>query len=485
MSVAVSRVGLDGWLARIRDREMPVFGRTVQELQAVVASERSSAGALAQVILQDAAMTTKVLKLANSACFNPGRQTVSTVSRAIVVLGFDLVAQIAFSLALIDTLLAGGRRDRVTQLMASSFHAAVQARAAARLRHDHSPEEVFIAALLAQIGEMAFWCFGGEAGDALDAALGVPGVTAEEAQQNVLGFRLRQLTTVLAQEWKLGALVKSVAERGAASGPREQCIVLAWRLARAVERGWDSPEARAALKDFGAYVGEPAEEVLPRVAENAQDAARIASLYGAREAAALIPLPPSAAALETLLEPIEPCKPDTQLQLRILRDLSLMIATRPNVNDLLQMVLEGIYRGVGMDRALFALLTPDRTRLVAKTALGRDSQAMTARFNFQVGAVSDIVTVVVNERQNFLVAANTDARLLHLARHIREVAAVPSFVIAPIVAAGRTIGAFYADRGGSDVPIAEEDYEAFLHFVQQGNLGFDLAALRGARSAGS
>lgn len=481
MTVGVTRVGLDGWLARIRDREMPVFGRTVQELQTVVASERSSAGALAQVILQDAAMTAKVLKLANSACFNPGRQTVSTVSRAIVVLGFDLVAQIAFSLALIDTLLAGGRRDRVTQLMASSFHAAVQARAAARARHDHSPEEVFIAALLAQIGEMAFWCFGGEAGDALDAAMGAPGVTAEEAQQNVLGFRLRQLTTVLAQEWKLGSLVRSVAERGTPQGPREQCIVLAWRLARAAERGWDSPEARTALKDFGAYLGEPAEDVLPRVAENAQDAARIASLYGAREAAALIPLPPSAAALETLLEPIEASKPDTQLQLRILRDLSLMIATRPNVNDLLQMVLEGIYRGVGMDRALFALLNPDRSRLVAKTALGRDSGALASRFSFPLSAVSNLVTTAIAEGKTYFITAEADPKLLHLARHIFEAAATSSFMIAPIAAGGRTIGAYYADRGVSGAAITEEDYESFLHFVQQANLGLDLAAARSHR----
>ena len=92
--------------------------------------------------MRDQAMTTKILRLANSAYFNASRQGVSTISRAIVVLGFDVVADMAVGLALIDGLLKGGVRERVTEEMARCFFAATLARGMARMRRDGRAEEV-------------------------------------------------------------------------------------------------------------------------------------------------------------------------------------------------------------------------------------------------------------------------------------------------------------------------------------------------------
>ena len=203
-----------GWVAHIRDSDMPAFGATVASVRQVTDDDRASAQRLAQVILQDAAMTTKVLKLANSALYNPARQTVNTISRAIVVLGFDTVAEMTLGIRLVDTLLTGGVRERVVDGMAHSFHAAVQARGLAVQLGDPRAEEIFIAALLSRVGEMAFWCFGGTTAEELDAALREPSAVADEVQQRVLGFRLRQITSGLVREWRLGALAQSVADGG-------------------------------------------------------------------------------------------------------------------------------------------------------------------------------------------------------------------------------------------------------------------------------
>ena len=54
-------VSLQEWVKRIRERDMPVFGRTVQEVRVVTEDDMSSASRLSRVILQDAALTTKVL----------------------------------------------------------------------------------------------------------------------------------------------------------------------------------------------------------------------------------------------------------------------------------------------------------------------------------------------------------------------------------------------------------------------------------------
>lgn len=476
------RGGLSAWAARIRESDMPIFGATAALIDAVAHSDRASAGALAQVILQDAAMTAKVLKLANSAYFNPSRRSISTISRAIVVLGFELVRTMALSLSLIDALLQGGVRQRVEQEMARSFHAAVQARAVAVKRRDASPEEVFIAALLFRIGEMAFWCAADDAGTHLDRLLRQPDVDPDEAEQSVLGFRLRQLSACLAREWRLNPILLSVAEGSVPPGGRETVVTLSHALARAVESGWESPQARAALQDYAEFVGEPVPALFGEIACNATEAARIANFFGATAAARQIPLPPAAEALQELLLPVEAAKPDPQLQLKILRDISFLIADRPKLGDLLEMILEGIFRGIGMDRTLFALVNPERTQLVGKAALGKDAENLCHRFVFPLGVPHDAVTETILQRRIYWPGGSARPLPARETTRLRTVTGGSDFMLAPIVVNGRAIGLFYADRTPSGASLVEDDFLGFQHFVQQAGLGFRHAATQPCRA---
>ncbi len=163
--------GLNAWLGRIRDQELPIFGRAAEQIRDLTESEKSAVSELAEAIRRDQGMTAKLLRIANSVIFNTSGTQVTTVSRAIVMLGFDMVRQIALSVAFIDAFLRGCVRERAQREMARAFHAAVQVCWRAAKRHDAQPEEVFIAALLYRFGDLAFWCFAGQAGDELDEAL--------------------------------------------------------------------------------------------------------------------------------------------------------------------------------------------------------------------------------------------------------------------------------------------------------------------------
>ena len=315
---------LSSWIAHIRGREMPVFARTVEALRRIIGDERASASALAQIILKDVSMTAKVLRLANSAFFNHSHQGVSTVSRAIVVLGFNPVAELALSVSLIDSLLGGGVRSRIQVEMARSFHAAVQARWASRRHGDPQGEEVFIAALLTRVGEMAFWCFGGDQARSLDGLLAQGRMREEDAQQVVLGFPLRHLSAGLVREWHLGALAQAVLEGQSRGRNGEQAVLLGHRLARASEQGWDAPPARQAVQTLADYLELPFAAVLDAARANAAEAARIANSFGA-------PAPPAGAAASAGSGPAQadPAAPpvgvaDPHLQLHILHDVAAM-----------------------------------------------------------------------------------------------------------------------------------------------------------------
>lgn len=221
--------GLNAWLARIRDQELPIFGRTAERIRDLTDSEKAAVSELAESILCDPGMTAKLLRIANSVIFNTAGWQITTVSRAVVMLGFDMVRQIALSVAFVDAFLRGPVRERVLREMARAFHAAVQARWLAARRHDAQPEEVFIAALLYRFGELAYWCFSGEEGDALDEALRRHPQYPGDVEQSLLGFRLTQLTVALTRDWRVSPLLQSVLKGGYAS-------------ARASRR-WSSPSA--------------------------------------------------------------------------------------------------------------------------------------------------------------------------------------------------------------------------------------------------
>ncbi len=480
---------LEGWTKMLSEQGMPVFARTARDLGGLSASQDTSASELARVILQDAGMTARMLRVANSYFYNPRNRAISTVSRAVVVLGFDAVRSICFSIAAVETLLQGAQRERVLAEMARSFHAAVQARAFAIKRKDGSPEEVFIAALLFNLGELAFWCASGSGlAERLEAALQKPGVTREQAEEEVLGFKLRQLGAALGREWRLGDLLQNTLEGKQKENPRVSNITLGHELARGLEQGWDAPEVKDLMNHIAETLYLPVDQAERMVRGNARDAAHTAACYGVSQVGRLIPLPRAsvdepAVVLpdpEPIPSPSEFIQPDPQLQLRILRELAGLLETRPNVNLLLEMVLEGIYRGVGMDRTLFALLTSDRQQLKARYVLGWGRERLTQQFVFAVGSDANNLFARLMREQQAMWVDPADAGPLTplITPRIRELSADAGFFVTPIVVNHQSIGLFYADRQPSGRALEADSFESFKHFGQQANLSLAFLSQR-------
>lgn len=477
-----ARASLEEWVRRISDEEMPIFGHTVQQVVSVSEDDDAPAAELARVILQDASMTARVLKLANSVYYNPHSQQISTVSRALVVLGFNTVRSMCLSIALVDSFVQGAPRERLTRELARAIHAAVQARTVAIAREDSSPEEVFIASLLYHLGDLAFWCFSGEAGDQLDALLKQPGYTQEQAEEEVLGFRLKQLTTSLVREWRVNDLLSATLARPESTGARGKNITLCHQLARAAEQGWDSPQVKQITAALVELTGQSEKAVTGGLHQNAGEAAQIAGYYGAMAAAAVIPLPRGEqfiqeAAAKTPQFP----EPDGMLQLRILRELAMLLDDpKSDFNLIMELVLEGIYRGIGMDRTLFALLTPDRRGLRAKFTLGHERDALNNSFHFTQHPQEQNLFFHLLEQPValwFNPEKHPDQRRWQNSVLTGAIGRIP-FYAAPISVNGRAIGLFYGDRAISGRALDAEGFDSFKHFAQQAGLGLSHLAQR-------
>ncbi|MEW5723821.1 MAG: HDOD domain-containing protein [Thermodesulfobacteriota bacterium] len=83
------------------DHDLPTIPQVLSQVLYLTSSDKSSCQDLTRVLNQDQALTARILRVANSAFYGL-RQKVSTVDRAVVVLGFDLVRSLATSASFIN-----------------------------------------------------------------------------------------------------------------------------------------------------------------------------------------------------------------------------------------------------------------------------------------------------------------------------------------------------------------------------------------------
>ena len=87
-------------------RDLPQLPVAVQKLLAVMRDENSSADDVTQVLSSDQALAGKILKLVNSSFYGMSGE-VSTITRAVVVLGFSGVRNVAMGFGMVSVLVAG------------------------------------------------------------------------------------------------------------------------------------------------------------------------------------------------------------------------------------------------------------------------------------------------------------------------------------------------------------------------------------------
>lgn len=136
---------------------LPALSPIAMEAVEMASQDGIPASNLAAVIERDPALAARLIKLANSAFFKTGNP-VSTLTQAIVKIGFDRVRMMALSISLRDTFPMGkrGAMDYEKFWKLSLYRGLIAKALASRFRRVH-PEEAFVAALLGEIGLLVFF----------------------------------------------------------------------------------------------------------------------------------------------------------------------------------------------------------------------------------------------------------------------------------------------------------------------------------------
>ncbi len=449
---------VDEWVSHISRAELPAFGQTLQQVAALNEFMLSHAAELTRVILRDPIMTAKILKVANSVHFNPSQKRINTISRAVIVLGFQTLRSICVAALLLEELLGRDTGQRLGKEIADAFHAAMQARELALLRKDPNVEEIFIAALLSRIGEISFWACSGDVGSKL-LAVEASGVAPDAAEEQVLGFRLRLLTQGLAREWRISdTLLSSLRSRDAS--PATQCVAHAFDIIKLIPALRDGQADADALKPLLAFSGLDAPTLSARLLAVCDNTAELLAASGATRLIGYVRAEPQTTRVAEPETPAFSGEPDLRLQLAILRELNTVSASKVDVNLVLQLLLEGLHRGAGLPRVLIALLNPSRSEMSGKYVVEWPVSNVLARFKFSLSEVPVLAAAV--QGQMLWHWRDSDRHAFGLV--LRQTGAADC-LLGPLTVNGKAIGVVYADRG--EQPVSAADNEAFELFLSQ------------------
>jgi HD-like signal output (HDOD) protein len=417
-----------------RRKDFPVLSETIRTLNRLTSSNEKSVEHLAAVIVRDYALTNKILKVVNSAYYGGFAGKVGTISRAIVVLGIEPVRSLAASLILFEQLANHRNAARVKALIGQSVFAALLAR---QFTHDAGlpqGEEAFLAAMFHNLGELLVAYYLPEEDAAIQQARAGSGMSQHEAEFSVLGVDLEHLGIAIGRHWSFPSAITHAMKTlppGELEKPKtdderlRQMAILASQMTGSLAAGeaFDSQAVDAIMSrfaencrvdrvDLGESLRVTRSEYRVLAASLAQQdtaPAEVRALAGTMRNGADATAAESDELEDMALPQEEPAddaldaNPEPVL-LEGLQEVTAMLAGNDAMHELAQVVLETLYRALGLRRVCLALRDASRRQFVARMGFGDDIDAYIRAFRFDERYERDVFHVALKKKTDVHIA---------------------------------------------------------------------------------
>jgi HD-like signal output (HDOD) protein len=183
---------------------LPALPSMLQQINQMIPNPKISAQEVAQVISSDLGLTSRVLRVVNSPYYGfPNR--ITTITQAIVILGFNTITSIVLSSSVLDLLgrrAKPGRLDR-TELWKHSIGCGAAARVIGRRLNYPILEELFIAGLLHDVGKIVLDQFLPDQFTEVLDLVGSRDLRIVEAEAQILGATHADVGAWLFERWNL------------------------------------------------------------------------------------------------------------------------------------------------------------------------------------------------------------------------------------------------------------------------------------------
>jgi HD-like signal output (HDOD) protein len=459
--------GLEAWMSTLAEQELPTLNAVVREICELSENDRCRAEDLTKIILRDADLTSKVLKIANSVHYNPSFASINTVSRAIVHLGFDNLRNITLATTLIENFLQGKPKMYLIQSLARSFHAAVQAKAMVPFLDGEKKEQVFIAALLRNISELALISTGKKVVEDFIEARDRDPQAEHSLALEYLGVDTSVLSRHLIKDWTLGELLSEACENHVHSSAAARAVNLGNQISTYIQRGIKSQEMEKLCQQTARLCKISQEEAKNQILMMADEASVIAKIYGVD---ALIPALPDPAAIEE--KEIVVRKTDYFFQ-QLLNQIHRAMLAGDDLTKITQLSLAALREGANIARIAILIVDHKSKMLDVRYVAGRGTHLwrQKVKINLEQLHNGELLHAFLRNHQPFWYQPNLELKDLGA---LKLMAGSGDIFLAPLLLNKRLIAIAYADAEAD--AFSARQFEEFQLIVNQLNLMMRLSA---------
>ena len=520
---------LDYLLRRMRFKsDFPALATSITRIQALSGSESESLHTLCDEILKDVALTQKLLRVVNTTHYRrASTDPISTVSRAVSLIGLAGVRNLALSLMLLEHM-----EDKVhaQQLKVEFLRTVMAGTLASELSHQsRDAEEAFLGALFRNLGRLLVAFYLPEDAEQIRALTTVSDEQPEplsdaQASAKVLGVSHEQLAGHIGQSWGLPdgllACMRSpegrVPTRSLAARP-ERLWWLASMANEVAQTMLDTEPVK--LGDALTKLARTYATSLDLTSDDVSQAAararkRLTELTQALNLNVPAQSPgerlldtfyvdapnsgqtdgptPDALGLGddtgTLAPDLPPLAVDaTSILTNGIQDITNSLVESFRLNDVLQMILETMLRALNCRRVVFCLRDARTGQLTGRLGLGEGADVVRDLFKVPLvlrpGENPELFTAVCLKQVDTLIAdASAPNIVTRLPTWFRDRVQAPTFLVLPLVMkrtgqADMVLGLIYADKGQADsLQISEKELSLLRTLRNQAVMAFRHAA---------
>ncbi|MBR9979477.1 MAG: HDOD domain-containing protein [Desulfatitalea sp.] len=495
---------IERMLKRIRHTdEFPSISKYIIEINKKLSAKTTDCDAseLANVILNDYGLTSKLLKLANSVNYAFASGNVTTVTRAVVVLGFEYVRMATISLSLFEHFKNKAFADDLKEEVVLSFWSGLLARDMAALEKDVDPEEAFVCAMLSRFGKLVMiQHLPGEYRKILNW-MARHNCSETIAVKSVCGITYQELGRAVARQWNFPDRIcdglqsvtsAKLQNRGDRALNLAALTGFVKELGLLIQRQGleDNDKAIQELLDRFKSVISISKSQLNKLIKasvgkvqqhaHAMDFSVANSLFfkhltgveppaGDRAATAVVePADIPASGSFTLADSADrtadgqglTATNPIDLIMDGLHEISQAMMADCDFNEIVSMSLEILYRALAFQRALIFIRDGSSQWMKVRIGYGQQGRNVFRDVGFEVAAdAKDLFNLSIRVGKDLIMADAADGKISHLIpswyrRHIDA----PAFIFLPIIVQKVTIGAIYADRQTIGQPISETEH---------------------------
>lgn len=463
-------------LSRVRD--FPALSQVINKVNHIANSDTGRTNELTEFILRDVALTNKLLRVVNSVHYKQrGGGTVSTVSRAIIILGYDVVRDTALSLMLFDHLANHAQAGELRAEAVESLYCGMLGRALAARAGLRDGEEVLICSLFRNLGRMMCRLHFYEKSKEVAARVAEAGMTEAAASRQVFGISYDDFGLAIGRHWHLPAnLLQGMTPLPAAAAqlvaPETPALQVMANLARDLYLATrDTPPERTGaayadlLRRYGAAVhlqtGDLEELVRQAGAAIEKEAVmlqidvhaspmltRLLSRPDAGEAASADDGgDPASAEEEAAMADATTRDDPTAILITGMQDLTNLLLEDARPADVLYVAAELLFRSKCFDNVLICTVAANGKELVGRVGLGPNGERNRSGFRIPLAFAPDVFHAAVTKNADLLIAdTRADSIRARIPAWYRERIDAHSFLLLPITLGNRTVAVVYADR---------------------------------------